>query len=324
MRIGFVDSAHPLLAEQLVAAGHECTALHQVDDAHLVDALAGHQGIVVRSRQLSADLLRQLGDLKFIGRLGSGLENIDRDYCKKAGIAVFNSPEGNRDGVAETAVMLLLMLLKHAVRGNEQAHTGLWLREENRGTDLEGKTVGIIGFGHMGSAFAQRLHGFDVRVMAHDKYLKNYATAGVEECALEQLQEECDAISLHLPLTKETTHFVDAAFIARMRKPFWLINTARGGVVHTASLLDGLDSGKVIGAGLDVLEFERPDLSGLDLGREPHTMKRLLGHEHVVITPHIAGVTHEGKRKMAEVLVRKILAFAAGSAPEAATGRTGP
>lgn len=314
MRIAFVDSAHPLLAEKLTAAGHECTALHQIEDDGLAAALAGYDGIVVRSRKLDAELLRHIEGLKFIGRLGSGLENIDRDYCKQAGIAVFNSPEGNRDGVAETAVMLLLMLLKHAVRGNEQAHKGLWLREENRGTDLEGKTVGIIGFGHMGSAFAQRLRGFDVRVLAHDKYLKNYATAGVEECALEQLQDECDAISIHLPLTKETTHFVDAAFIARMRKPFWLINTARGGVVHTASLLDGLDAGKVIGAGLDVLEFERPDLSGLDLGREPHTMKRLLGHERVVITPHIAGVTHEGKRKMAEVLVAKILALIGGPA----------
>lgn len=313
MRIGFVDSAHPLLAEQLVAAGHECTALHQVDDARLAEALAGHHGIVVRSRQLSGDLLRQVVGLKFIGRLGSGLENIDRNYCEQAGITVFNSPEGNRDGVGETAVMLLLMLMKHAARGNEQAHKGLWLREENRGSDLEGKTVGIIGFGHMGSAFAQRLRGFDVRVLAYDKYLKHYAPMGVEECPLERLQDECDAISLHLPLTKETAHFVNAAFIARMRKPFWLINTARGSVVHTAALLDGLDSGRVIGAGLDVLEFERPDLSGLDPTREPHTLKRLLEHERVVITPHIAGVTHEGKRKMAEVLAGKTLAFIGGN-----------
>lgn len=308
MRIAFVDSAHPLLVEKLTMAGHDCSALHQVDDHHLAQALVGYQGIVVRSRTLNADLLRHVPGLKFIGRLGSGLENIDRDFCKQAGIAVFNSPEGNRDGVAETAAMLLLMLLKHAARGNEQAHRGLWLREENRGTDLEGKTVGIIGFGHMGSAFAQRLRGFDVRVLAHDKYLRNFASAAVEECALEQLQDECDAISLHLPLTTETKHFVDAAFIARMRKPFWLINTARGGIVHTSALLDGLDAGKVIGAGLDVLEFEQSDLSGLDLGRDPHTLKRLLAHERVVITPHIAGVTHEGKRKMAEVLAHKIIA----------------
>ena len=308
MRIAFVDSAHPLLAEKLTAAGHECTVLHHTSDNDLAQVLTGYEGIVVRSRKLDGNLLRKITGLKFIGRLGSGLENIDRNYCKQAGVAVFNSPEGNRDGVAETAVMLLLMLLKHAVRSNEQAHKGLWLREENRGTDLEGKTVGIIGFGHMGSAFAQRLHGFDVRVLAHDKYLRNYASGSVEECTLEQLQDECDVISLHLPLTTETMHFVDAAFIARLRKPFWLINTARGGVVHTAALLDGLDAGKVIGAGLDVLEFERPDLSGLDLGREPHTMKRLLGHERVVITPHIAGVTHEGKHKMAEVLAQKLIA----------------
>ena len=307
MTIAFVDSAHPLLAERLVAAGHSCTALHQLDGTALFSALNAVEGIIVRSRVLNAQLLAAAPKLSFIGRLGSGTENIDRVHCAQRGIAIHTSPEGNRDGVAETAVMLLLMLLKNAARANEQVHRGLWLREENRGTDLEGMTVGIIGFGHMGSAIAQRLQGFGVKVLAHDKYLRNYAPQPVIETTLVRIQDECDAISLHLPLTEETHHFVNAAFFARMRKPFHLINTARGGIVHTAALLDAIDAGKVLGAGLDVLEFERPDLSGLDPIQDPHSLARLLAHDRVVLTPHIAGVTHEGKRKMAAVLADKIL-----------------
>lgn len=307
MRIGFVDSAHPLLAERLVAAGHECTAMHHTGDDRLAEALTGHQGIVVRSRKLDADLLRSINGLAFIGRLGSGMENIDRAYCEARGIRLYNSPEGNRDGVAETTLMLLLMLLKHAARANEQVHRGLWLREEHRGNDLQGKTVGIIGYGHMGSAFAERLRGFGVTVLAHDKYVRGFGNDLVSEVSLEELQQRADVISLHLPLTEETSGFANERFFAGCARPNWFINTSRGGMVKTAALLDALDSGRVIGAGLDVLEFERPDLSGLDVARDPHTLKRLLAHERVVLTPHIAGVTHEGKRKMAQVLADKIL-----------------
>lgn len=307
MRIAFIDKVDPLLAERLMAAGHVCVALHGLTDEQLTHDLPSIQGIVVRSRELPAKVLDRATQLRFIGRVGSGMENIDRGHCEARGILLFNSPEGNRDGVAETALMLLLMLLKHAARANEQVHNGLWLREENRGSDLEGMTVGIIGFGHMGSAFAQRLQGFGARILAYDKYLSDCAPSFVQEATLERLQDESDVISLHLPLTAETRYFVDAPFIARMQKPFRLINTARGGIVHTAALLDGLDGGKVRGAGLDVLEFERSDLEGLDPSSDPHTLKRLLAHERVVLTPHIAGVTHEGKRKMAEVLAAKIL-----------------
>jgi D-3-phosphoglycerate dehydrogenase / 2-oxoglutarate reductase len=305
--IALIDSVHPLLAERLTAAGHICIDLHTASNKDLMHALAEVEGIIVRSRQLGAEVLEHAPQLRFVGRVGAGLENIETGWCTAKGIAVYNSPEGNRDGVGELCVMLLLMLLKHAARANEQVHRGLWLREENRGSDLHGRTVGIIGYGHMGAAFAWKLGGFGVRILAHDKYKEGFGSDRVKEVSLEELQRECDVVSLHLPLNAETHHFVDAAFLAGFAKPVHLLNTSRGPVVHTAALLDALDRGTVKGAGLDVLEFERPDLSGLDPSLEPHTLKRLLAHDRVLLTPHIAGVTHEGKLKMADVLATKIL-----------------
>ncbi|MCC7501580.1 MAG: hypothetical protein IT229_03570 [Flavobacteriales bacterium] len=301
---------HPLLAERLMAAGHSCIDLHTASDAELGQELTDVEGLVVRSRQLGASVLSHAHQLRFVGRVGAGLENIDTAWCKAKGITVYNSPEGHRDGVGELCVMLLLMLLKHAARANEQVHRGLWLREENRGSDLHGKTVGILGYGHMGAAFAEKLSGFGVRVLAHDKYKQDFGNDHVKKVSLEELQLACDVVSLHLPLNAETQHYANAPFLAGFSKPIHLLNTSRGPVVHTAALLDALDKGTVIGAGLDVLEFERPDLSGLDPTMDPHTLKRLLAHDRVVLTPHIAGVTHEGKRKMAEVLATKILAHA--------------
>lgn len=307
MRIAIIDSVHPRLAELLTRAGHELTMLHHVDAHALAGALKGHQGIVVRSRVLGADLLIQVDGLRFIGRAGSGTENIDTAWCRRNGVRVLNSPEGNRDGVGEACVMMLLALMKMLVRANNQVHAGLWLREENRGTDLRGKTVGIIGYGNMGSAFADKLRGFGVRVLAHDKYRSGFERAGVTEAPLERVLRESDVISLHLPLTAETHHFADRDFFLRLGRPVWFLNTSRGPVVHTAALLDAIDHGRVIAAGLDVLEFERPDLSGLDPAIDPAAQRRLFGHERVLLTPHIAGVTHEGRLKMAEVLADKII-----------------
>lgn len=297
MRIAIIDAVHPVLAERLVKAGHQ-----------VVDGLHGAEGIVVRSSLLPADTLASLPGLRFVARVGAGLENIDTVWCRKNGVRVLNSPEGNRDGVGETCVLLLLALMKGLVPANAQVHAGLWLREENRGTDLRGKTVGIIGHGQMGSAFADKLRGFGVRVLAHDKYRSGFARAGLEEVALEQVLRESDVISLHLPLTDETHHFADRGFFLRLGRPVWFLNTSRGGVVHTEALLDAVDQGRVIAAGLDVLEFERPDLGGLDPTVGPAVQQRLFGHPRVLLTPHIAGVTHEGKQRMAEVLARKIIA----------------
>jgi len=303
MRIHFLDEVHSVLAQRLIAAGHQC--ILAVD--HEARVLTTCQGIVVRSSALDKAMIDAAADLRFIARVGSGLENIDVEHCRRKNILVLNSPEGNRDGVGETCVMLLLALMKVLVRANAQVRAGLWPREANRGTDLHGKTVGIIGYGQMGSAFAEKLRGFGVKVLAHDKYRSGFDRAGIIECGLERVLRESDVISVHLPLTRETHHFADRDFFLRLGKPVWFLNTSRGAVLHTEALLDALDHGRVIAAGLDVLEFERPDLSGLDPSQEPFVQQRLLAHERVLLTPHLAGVTHEGRYKMATVLAEKIL-----------------
>ncbi|HMC98238.1 MAG TPA: NAD(P)-dependent oxidoreductase [Flavobacteriales bacterium] len=300
MRILILDSVHPVLAERLTAAGHACIG---PDGAGSADV----EGLVVRSSEVGSEFLKRMPKLRFVGRVGSGVENIDVAHCDRNGIRVLNSPEGNRDGVGESCVLLLLALMKSLVPANAQARAGIWSREANRGTELRGKTVGIIGYGQMGSAFAEKLRGFGVRVLAHDKYKSGFDKAGVRECSLAELLGASDVISLHLPLTTGTQHYANDAFFHRLRQPVWFLNTSRGRVVHTRALLDAIEDGRVIAAGLDVLEFERADLSALDPAMEPGTQQRLLGHPRVLITPHIAGVTHEGRYKLAAVLANKII-----------------
>lgn len=307
MRIGIVDPVHAIISDRLRGAGHEVVALHSLSAGERAGEMDRCQGLVVRSSVVDAQRIDRSPGLRFIGRVGAGLENIDVAHCHRKGIRVLNSPEGNRDGVGESCVLLLLALMKLLVPANASVRSGLWPREALRGTDLRGKTVGIIGFGQMGSAFAEKLRGFGVRVLGHDKYRHGFSRAGIEECGLEQVMRESDVISLHLPLNAETAHYVDDTFLLGLKKPVWFINTSRGGVVHTKALLDALDDGRVIAAGLDVLEFERPTLDGLDPTLEPDTQARLMAHDRVLLTPHIAGVTHEGKVRMAEVLASKIL-----------------
>ncbi len=307
MRIGFIDTVHPILAQRLERAGHTCIAMHSLSGNEQEALRRTLNGIVVRSRRMDADVIDRSPELRFIARVGAGLENIDVDHCRKKGIMVLNSPEGNRDGVGESCVMLLLALMKSLVHANMSVRAGLWPREALRGTDLRGKTVGIIGFGQMGSSFAEKLRGFGVRILGHDKYKSGFSRAGIEECGLDQMLDESDVISLHLPLTAETQHFANAAFFNRLKKPTWFLNTSRGGVVHTKALLDAIDDGRVIAAALDVLEFEKPELDGLDPSNDQTTQHRLMHHDRVLLTPHIAGVTHEGKFKMADVLATKIL-----------------
>lgn len=307
MRIGILDPVHVVLTERLRHAGHEPIILHPMSDADRATELDHCEGIVVRSSMISAERIDRSAGLRFIGRVGAGLENIDVHHCRKKGIRVLNSSEGNRDGVGETCVLLLLALLKMLIPANSSVHAGLWPREALRGTDLRGRTIGIIGYGQMGSAFADKLRGFGVRVLAHDKYRSGFARAGVEECGLDRVLNECDAISLHLPLTEETRYFANDQFFQRIRRPIHFLNTSRGAVVDTRALLDAIDAGRVIAAGLDVLEYERPDLDGLDPLMDPATQSRLMAHDRVILTPHIAGVTHEGSIKMAEVLASKIL-----------------
>ncbi len=307
MKINFVDSVHPVLSTRLTVAGHTCEDLSEFTGEELSAQLHDSEGLVVRSRILDSATLAYAPKLKFIARCGAGMENIDRPYCAERGIRVYSSPEGNRGAVAEHAVGMLLALMNKLPKADREVRQGIWDRMTNSGNELGGSTVGIIGFGQMGAAFAQCLQGFDVKVLAHDKYREGFGNEQVEEVDMGELLERSDVISLHLPLTTETEHYADAAFFARCEKPVWFINTARGPLTDTAALLDAIDSGKVRGACLDVLEFEERTLLGLNAEQEDPILKRLYANEMVLLSPHVAGLTAESYFKLANVLADKIL-----------------
>ena len=315
MRIVFIDSVHPVLSERLTVAGHTCDDASALDGERLIERLHHAEGIVVRGRiMLDKPALDHAPRLKFIARAGAGMENIDRAECARRGIALYNSPEGNRDAVGEHAIGMLLALMNNLLRADREVRGGKWRRKENTGHELHGSTVGIIGFGRMGSAFAEKLRGFGVRILAYDKYLRNYAPDHVEESALEHLLEHSDVISLHLPLDAETDRYAGRRFFARLAKPIWFINTARGPLVDTSALLDAIDEGKVRGACLDTLEFEERSLLGLRNDAPKDVLHRLFTCERVLLSPHIAGITHESYFKLANFLADKIIN---GSADEA-------
>lgn len=306
MRVLLIDKVHPCVSERFVEKGWTCDWMCEESREEILEVIHQYDGLVLRSRiQIDKDFLQHATRLKFIGRPGAGLENIDLDYCDKNGIKVFRSPEGNRDAVAEHAIGMLLMLLNHLKRVDAEVRQGIWIREENRGHELKGKTVGIIGYGYMGKAFAQRLRGFEVNVLAHDKYLKGFQDEFVKEVSLESLMEQSDIISLHLPQTPETVGYIDQIFISKVSKPFYLINTARGKSVRTSDLLVGIEEGKVLGACLDVLEFESFSFEQAAI-KDP-VFEKLVVSEKVLLSPHIAGWTHEAKLKLGSYLAEKII-----------------
>lgn len=307
MKINFADSVHPVLSTRLTVAGHTCEDLSERAGDDFLAQLRDSQGLVVRSRVLDAATLAHAPKLRFIARCGAGMENIDRAFCAERGIRLYSSPEGNRTAVAEHAVGMLLALMNKMPKADREVRQGIWDRSSNSGNELGGSTVGIIGFGQMGTAFAQRLQGFDVMVLAHDKYRSGFANEQVEEVGLDELLERSDVISLHLPLTAETDHFADAAFFARCEKPVWFVNTARGPLVNTGALLDAIDAGKVRGACLDVLEFEERTLRGLGAELEDPVLRQLYANAKVLLSPHVAGLTAESYFKLANVLADKIL-----------------
>lgn len=307
MKVLFADTVHSALEEMLTARGVKC--VHDYTSAYedVKSMLSDFDGLVIRSRFPVDDaLLASAKNLKFIARSGSGLENIDLASAKNRGIAVFSSPEGNRDAVGEHAVGMLLALFNRLHTADAEVRTGRWEREGNRGLELKGLTVGIIGYGHMGAAFAERLKGFSCRIIAHDKYKTDFGSDAIEACDLATLFDTADVVSIHLPLSTETHHYVNAAFITRMKKPFFLINTARGQHMDTAALVDGLESGKVRGACLDVLEYEKRSLEGLDTTEMPAPLQALLRSERVILSPHVAGWTKQSYIKLSAVLAQKI------------------
>ena len=292
------DRTHEVLEQRLREAGLAVSVEPDHDCESLVQAAQGCVGLVVRSKVIiDRAFIDRVPSLRCIGRVGAGMETIDVDYAESKGIRCLNSPEGNRDAVGEHAVGLLLALLDNIARADAEVRQGLWRREANRGYELGPLTVGIIGYGNMGQSFAKRLGGFGCRVVIYDKYK--------EIGSLEELQREADVVSFHVPLTDETRHYLDAAFIANMAKPFFVVNTARGAVVDTEALVHGLESGKVRGAALDVLEYENMQADGL--GDVAPAMRYLMESPQTVLTPHVAGWTVESKYKLAAVLADKII-----------------
>ena len=309
MNILITDNTHPILQETLEKAGHSVTVSTGLDYSALLAVVKDYDALVVRSKVvIDRNFLDHARHLKCIGRVGAGMETIDVDYAESLGIRCLNSPEGNRDAVGEHAVGLLLALFDHIARADAEVRQGLWRREENRGLEVKGKTIGIIGFGNMGAAFAQRLRGFDCEILAYDKYRPaGYAPDYVQEVSLDELQRRADVLSLHVPLTDETRHLAGTHFFEQFRHDLYLINTSRGAVVDTAALVAQLKSGHILGAALDVIEYEDMTRDSLDAAHLPDDFRYLLQSPRTLLTPHVAGWTRESKVKLAEVLGAKIL-----------------
>lgn len=306
-KVVFVDTVHPVLWDRLNFAGFDCQEAYELQREELKHFCSDAAGLVIRSRvAMDADFLSACSNLRWIARSGSGMENIDLSYAAARGITCFNSPEGNADAVGEHTVGMLLMLLNHLHRVDIEVRQGIWRRAENRGTELNGKTVALIGLGTMGKAVAQRLLGFGCRVLAYDKYQKNQGVEGVEEVEMDEVYTHADIVSLHLPLTPETRGLVDYAWLKAFEKSIYLINTARGPIVSSTDLWNSLQSGKVKGACLDVLDIETPSFE--KIGDLPAVYQQLFASPQVVFSPHIAGWTHESYYKLSSVLADKILA----------------
>lgn len=304
----FIDSVHPILEEKLTQAGFLCQRHFKSNFEDLQNVLPQAYGLVIRSRfTIDETFLAFCPNLQFIARSGSGLENIDVKRCQSLNIRLYNSPEGNRNAVAEHALGMLLSLMNKLNKAHQEVRNGIWDREGNRGEELDGKTIGIIGYGNNGAAFAKKLRGFDVKVLAYDKYKTGFGDYQVQECTLEALQEQADIISFHVPQNKETKHFFSSEFLGQMAKPFYLLNLSRGKVVATAAIVEGLKSGQIKGAGLDVLEYEQKSFESFFDQEMPTDFQYLVSADNVCLTPHVGGWTTESYVKLSSVLADKIL-----------------
>lgn len=306
IKILHIDSNHPLLWNQLEAAGFQNEADYKSSKEEIEAKIQNYNGIVIRSRfKIDKTFLDKATNLQFIARVGAGLESIDCEYAASKGIHLIAAPEGNRNAVGEHALGMILSLFNNLNKADAEVKQGKWNREANRGHELDGKTVGIIGYGNMGKAFAKKLRGFDVEVLCYD-ILPNVADANAKQVSLEELQQKADVLSLHIPWTPETDNMVKSDFINAFVKPFWLINTARGKSVITADLVEGLKAKKILGAGLDVLEYEKLSFETLFEQDRPEAFDYLMRADNVLLTPHIAGWTFESHEKLAQTIVNKI------------------
>ncbi|RZJ26095.1 MAG: hypothetical protein EOO48_13135, partial [Flavobacterium sp.] len=310
IKILHLDTNHPLLLQQLKSAGFENHEDYKSSKHEVEAKIQDYHGIVIRSRfDIDRAFIDKAVNLQFIARVGAGLESIDTEYAAEKGISLIAAPEGNRNAVGEHTLALLLALFNKINTADAEIKSGHWNRERNRGHEIDGKTIGIIGYGNMGKSFAKKLRGFDAEVLCHD-ILPHVGDANAKQVSLEELQQKADVLSLHIPWTNHTDKMVNADFINSFAKPFWLINTSRGKNVVTVDLASALESGKILGAGLDVLEYEKSSFEHLFTdGEIPEAFQYLLKSENVILSPHIAGWTFESKERLAQVIVDKIKAI---------------
>ena len=308
IKILHIDSNHPLLWEQLEQTGFQNEADFTSSKSEIEAKIQDYHGIVIRSRfKIDKTFIDKATNLKFIARVGAGLESIDCDYAEAKKIHLIAAPEGNRNAVGEHALGMLLSLMNKLNRADRLVRDGKWIREGNRGYELEGKTIGLIGYGNMGKSFAKKLKGFDVTVLCYD-IQNNIDDENARQVSLSELQQKSDVLSLHIPWTPKTDKMINTEFINAFSKPFWFINTSRGKNVVTDDLVEALQSGKILGAGLDVLEYEKLSFENLFIDSEkPRAFEYLLQAENVLLTPHIAGWTFESHEKLAQTIVNKII-----------------
>lgn len=309
MKILHLDTNHPLLINQLSDLGFINHEDYTASKSEIEAKIHQYDGFIIRSRfKIDKQFLDKATQLKFIGRVGAGLENIDCDYAQSKGVTLISAPEGNRNAVGEHTLGMLLSLFNKLNSADDEVRSGQWRREENRGIELDGKTVGIIGYGNMGKAFAKKLRGFDVEVICHD-IKSNVGDNNATQVSLAELQQRADVLSLHTPETELTINMVNKDYIEAFKKPFWLLNTARGKSVVTKDLVNALQSKKILGAGLDVLEYEKSSFENLfkrSIEEMPKAFRYLISAENVILTPHVAGWTVESKIKLAKTIVDKI------------------
>jgi len=302
MKILIIDDLHPAFKEQAIALGFEVDDRPLITRAETLAIIKNYVGIAVRTKfKIDKELFEVAPNLKFVARAGAGLDNIDEVIAKERNIELINAPEGNRDAVGEHAIGLLLSLMNNFRNADTEIRTGVWDREGNRGYELKGKTVGIIGYGFMGQKMAQKLAGFEVNVIAYDKYKTGFGNEFAREVSMEEIVKHSDVLSLHVPLTKETRQMVNEEYFYHFKKPIFFINTARGEIVNTSAVLANVKNGKILGAGLDVLETEKFPV----LGEQPW-FDGLKLNGKVILTPHVGGWTFDSYRKISEVLAEKL------------------
>lgn len=309
MTVLHADSNNPLLIQQLELAGYQNIEAYDRSMEDILKDEHAFEGLVIRSRfDIDKSFLDAAPNLKFIARVGAGLESIDVEYARERGVVLFSAPEGNRNAVAEHSLGMLLSLFNKLNKADREVRKGFWNRESNRGIELDGKTVGIIGYGNMGKAFAKKLRGFDVRVFCYD-IKAGVGDENAEQVDLDFFKEQVDVVSLHTPWTPQTNKMIDSDFIEGFKNPFWFVNTARGKSVVTADLVSAMIEGKILGAGLDVLEYEKSSFENLFAENHvPEPLQELMYLENVILSPHVAGWTIESHEKLATTIAQKIIA----------------